>query len=79
MVLYGLFCCEDCNRIGRNPYYKINDKGRLRNERWGILSLRKFLMDQRNVSQIETRLTHLRDATSMKFCCCDKQLLIHDF
>ena len=33
MVLYFLFCCEDCNRIGRNPYYKINDKGRLRNER----------------------------------------------
>ncbi|MCT0038199.1 mobilization protein, partial [Lactococcus lactis subsp. lactis] len=22
MVLYGLFCCEDCNRIGRNAYYK---------------------------------------------------------
>ncbi|QEX50192.1 hypothetical protein FTN78_p010001 (plasmid) [Lactococcus lactis subsp. lactis bv. diacetylactis] len=55
MVLYFLFCCEDCNRIGRNTYYKINDKGRLRNERWGILSLRKFLMDQRNVSQIETK------------------------
>ncbi|QEX47701.1 hypothetical protein FTN78_p070011 (plasmid) [Lactococcus lactis subsp. lactis bv. diacetylactis] len=52
MVLYGLFCCEDCNRIGRNTYYKINDKGRLRNERWGILYLRKFLMDQKNVSQI---------------------------
>ena len=34
---------------------EINDKGRLRNERWGILSLRKFLMDQRNVSQIETK------------------------
>ena len=52
MVLYGLFCCEDCNRIGRSAYYKINDKGRLTNERWGILSLRKFLMDQKNVSQI---------------------------
>ena len=38
MVLYGLFCYNDCNRIGRNAYYKINDKGRLRNERWGILS-----------------------------------------
>ncbi|PWR32193.1 mobilization protein, partial [Listeria monocytogenes] len=49
MGLYLLFCCEDCNRIGRNAYYKINDKGRLRNERWGILSLRKFLMDQKNV------------------------------
>nr|UBL09977.1 hypothetical protein [Enterococcus casseliflavus] len=52
MVLYFLFCCEDCNRIGRNSYYKINDKGRLRNKRWRILSLRKFLMDQKNVSQI---------------------------
>ena len=34
--IYGFIfsiCCEDCNRIGRNPYYKINDKGRLRNER----------------------------------------------
>ena len=37
MGLYFLFCCEDCNRIGRNAYYKINDKGRLRNERWSIL------------------------------------------
>ena len=44
--------------IGRNAYYKINDKGQLTNERWGILSLRKFLMDQKNVSQIETK-THL--------------------
>ncbi|MES5405217.1 hypothetical protein ABVL58_10005, partial [Streptococcus infantarius] len=52
MVLYFLFCCEDCNRIGRNAYYKINDKGRLRNERWGILYLRRLLMDQKNVSQI---------------------------
>ncbi|MCT0068297.1 mobilization protein, partial [Lactococcus lactis subsp. lactis] len=34
MALYGLFCYNDCNRIGRNAYYKINDKGRLRNERW---------------------------------------------
>ncbi|NBL00308.1 MAG: mobilization protein, partial [Erysipelotrichia bacterium] len=24
-----LFCYNDCNRIGRNAYYKINDKGRL--------------------------------------------------
>lgn len=32
--IYGfIFCCEDCNRIGRNTYYKINDKGRLTNER----------------------------------------------
>ena len=52
MVLYGLFCYNDCNRIGRNTYYKINDKGRLRNERWGILYLSKLLMDQKNVSQI---------------------------
>ena len=43
MVLYFLFCCEDCNRIGRNPYYKINDKGRLNNERWGILSKKKTI------------------------------------
>ena len=57
MVLYGLFCYNDCNRIGRNAYYKINDKGRLRNERWGILSLRRLFMDQKNVSQIETK-TH---------------------
>ncbi|EEW67020.1 hypothetical protein HMPREF0518_2023 [Lactobacillus helveticus DSM 20075 = CGMCC 1.1877] len=52
MVLYLLFCCEDCNRIGRNAYYKINDKGRLTNKRWGILYLNKLLMDQKNVSQI---------------------------
>ncbi len=57
MVLYGLFCYNDCNRIGRNAYYKINDKGRLRNERWGILSLRRLFMDQKEVSQNQTK-TH---------------------
>ena len=79
MVLYGLFCYNDCNRIGRNAYYKINDKGRLRNERWGILSLRRLFMDQKEVSQNQIKYIQLRDATSMEFCCCDKQLLIHDF
>ena len=79
MALYGLFCYEDCNRIGRNAYYKSNDKGRLRNERWGILSLKRLFMDQKEVSQNQIKYIQLRDPTSMKFCCCDKQLLIHDF
>ncbi|MCT3140904.1 mobilization protein, partial [Lactococcus lactis] len=47
MGLYLLFCYNNCNRIRRNAYYKINDKGRLRNERWGILSLRRLFMDQK--------------------------------
>lgn len=51
-ILLCLFCYNDCNRIGRNAYYKINDKGRLTNKRWGILYLSKLLMDQKNVSQI---------------------------
>lgn len=55
MVLYFLFCCEDCNRIGRNPYYKINDKGRLRNERWGILFLKK------TIYKFEICITTLRE------------------
>src|SRR5574341_1024615 len=60
MVLYGLFCYNDCNRIGRNAYYKINDKGRLRNERWGILSLRRLFMDQKEVSQNQTKYIQFR-------------------
>ncbi len=60
MVLYSLFCYNDCNRIGRNAYYKINDKGRWRNERWGILSLRRLFMDQKEVSQNQTKYIQFR-------------------
>lgn len=60
MVLYLVFCYNDCNRIGRNAYYKINDKGRLRNERWGILSLRRLFMDQKEVSQNQTKYIQFR-------------------
>lgn len=60
MALYGLFCYNDCNRIGRNAYYKINDKGRLRNECWGILSLRRLFMDQKEVSQNQTKYIQFR-------------------
>lgn len=60
MALCGLFCYNDCNRIGRNAYYKINDKGRLRNERWGILSLRRLFMDQKEVSQNQTKYIQFR-------------------
>ena len=60
MALYSLFCYNDCNRIGRNAYYKINDKGRLDNERWGILSLRRLFMDQKEVSQNQTKYIQFR-------------------
>jgi len=60
MDLYLLFCYNDCNRIGRNAYYKINDKGRLRNERCGILSLRRLFMDHKEVSQNQTKYIQFR-------------------
>ena len=60
MDLYGLFCYNDCNRIGRNADYKINDKGRLKNERCGILSLRRLFMDQKEVSQNQTKYIQFR-------------------